>query len=127
MMDTLEKVSTVVCRHYDQEPDRLFTRSGKRAIAEPRQLVIAILNLGMRWSLNDSTRPFGLHWTYGCHYVRTTVINLYDTDPQYRARVDAILNDLELTKSQRRRMFYRLRNTNGNDHDNRRAHCKGQR
>lgn len=103
-----ETPTECVCRHYGLDPQRLKITTKAREITEPRQVLMVILNFGFNMSLNHSRENLPLSHSSVAH-ARRTVLNLYDTDKVFRARVDAILVDLELSAEQKNVLFQRLR------------------
>lgn len=90
---TPELLEKTVCRHYQIEPHLLHCKSQKREITEPRQIVMSLI-----YSLFEgSNKQCGVYYRKDHATVthsRKTIQDMYDTDRQFREKINRILGDL---------------------------------
>jgi chromosomal replication initiator protein len=88
--DLSDKIPVTVCEIYGISETDLFLKTKKREIAEPRQIVIFLLNRLTKKSNNQICLDFRKNHSTGMHAIRK-VVDYYQTEKSYRERMDTIL------------------------------------
>jgi chromosomal replication initiation ATPase DnaA len=85
-----DAIPGIVCETYGISETDLFSKTRKREIVEPRQMVIFLLNRLTKRSNNRICLDFRKNHSTGMHAIRK-VTDYYRTEKAYRERMDAIL------------------------------------
>jgi len=93
MVNIIEKI---VCDNYNITPELLYTKSRKRAICFPRQIIMYLLMLNNYTSISagavyDRDHATALH-------AKKTVLGLMDTDKNIKNRLQIIIDQISNEK-----------------------------
>ena len=91
----MQSIINAVCSRYEVDPSGIYNRTRKRAISEPRQVILTLLHSLLKMTLSECTKPFGMNYTTVCT-TRKAMLNLYETDRIFRTRFNMILVDLNV-------------------------------
>ena len=97
----MQSIINAVCSRYEVDPSGIYNRTRKRAISEPRQVILTLLHSLLKMTLSECTKPFGMNYTTVCT-TRKTIQNLYETDKIFRSRFDMILVDLKVREGEKK-------------------------
>jgi chromosomal replication initiator protein len=85
-----DTIPGIVCDVYGISETDLFSKSRKRGIVEPRQMIIFLLNRLTKRSNNRICLEYRMNHSTGMHAMKK-VMDYYQTEKSYREKMNTIL------------------------------------
>ena len=80
---------------WGEPKEKVFSRSRKREYVEPRQVIAFVLKFGTKMTLKQIGLVISRDQHSVIHSIKI-VINLYQTDKEYRKKIENILNESKI-------------------------------
>jgi len=96
---TVSKIVSHVAREFDVSKTDIMSPSISRSVTEARQVVHLFILLLPGYTLKQTGKEIGGRDHSSVIYSIKTVIGLYDTNPNYRSRINSIRSYLNISES----------------------------
>jgi hypothetical protein len=96
-----------VCRYYNLQEADLYDKRRKRAICEPRMIVITLLRTVFGFTLWQAGLEYGQSNASALHAIKT-IRNLIVTDKTFNEKFNKILNNLIHDEDEREQVIMRI-------------------
>lgn len=91
---TPKQIENVTCRHYNIPSHILHSKSQKREITEPRQVIMTLMH-AIDKSNNAAAEYFVKDHATSTH-ARKVIADLYATNKEFKGKLDRIMHDLNI-------------------------------